>query len=108
MRRMNDLHIILESIYPTYQKEYRFHNIRRWRFDFAYPDEKIAFEYEGIYSKMSGHTTWKGFAGDCEKYNYAQELGWKVYRFTWDMLQKGETVDFIKKVLGIPTKSKRT
>ncbi|EPP5336614.1 hypothetical protein ACUSRM_000689 [Vibrio alginolyticus] len=27
--------------------EYRFHETRRWRFDFAYPDQQLAIEVEG-------------------------------------------------------------
>jgi very-short-patch-repair endonuclease len=55
---------------------------RRWRFDFALPDKKIAIEYEGIHSEKSRHTTVSGYQGDIEKYNAAQALGWKVIRLT--------------------------
>lgn len=62
--------------------EHKFHPDRKWRFDFALPDQKIGIEYEGINSKKSRHTTLTGFTGDTEKYNAAQALGWKVIRFT--------------------------
>lgn len=55
---------------------------REWRFDFCIPAFKIAIEYEGIISEKSRHTTINGFTGDANKYNRAQELGWKVLRFT--------------------------
>lgn len=55
---------------------------RLWRFDFALPDKKIGIEYEGLMSEKSGHTTLNGYTKDTEKYNKAQELGWKVIRFT--------------------------
>lgn len=63
-------------------KEHFFHPERKWRFDFALPDQKIGIEYEGINSNKSRHTTLVGFTGDTEKYNAAQALGWKVIRFT--------------------------
>ncbi len=62
--------------------EHRFDEVRKWRFDWAIPELMIAFEYEGIFSKKSRHTTAKGFTGDAEKYNRAQKLEWKVYRYT--------------------------
>ena len=55
---------------------------RKWRFDFSFNELQIAFEYEGLMSAKSRHTTIKGYTGDAEKYNKAQELGWKVYRYT--------------------------
>lgn len=65
-----------------YVKEYKFHPTRKWRFDFAIVESKIAIEYEGIMSEKSRHTTITGLTGDCDKYNEAQRLGWKVFRFT--------------------------
>jgi len=64
------------------EEEYRFHKKRKWRFDFAIPELKIAIEYEGLNSEKSGHTTLKGYTSDTEKYNEAQQLGWKVIRYT--------------------------
>lgn len=72
---------IMRSI-PENEPEYKFHPTRKWRFDYAVRTKMIAFEYEGIFSKKSRHTSLKGFSGDCEKYNEAQLLGWKVFRFT--------------------------
>lgn len=63
-------------------KEHFFAKPRKWRFDFALPNQKIGIEYEGINSQKSRHTTLVGFTGDTEKYNAAQALGWKVIRFT--------------------------
>lgn len=62
--------------------EYIFHDTRKFRFDWCVPDLKIAFEYEGIYSEVSRHTSIKGYNRDVEKYNEAQKLGWKVFRYT--------------------------
>lgn len=67
---------------PGMVQEFKFHPKRKWRFDYALPDKKLAFEYEGVMAVKSRHTTPTGMTGDCDKYNQAQYLGWKVYRFT--------------------------
>ena len=77
-------------------QEYRFHKTRRWRFDFAMPDHKLGIECEGGTWKKSRHTTGKGFRDDCHKYNAAAILGWRVLRFTSDMIKKGEALQQIE------------
>lgn len=67
---------------PTPEKEYRFHVIRRWRFDLAFVNKKIAVEMEGGIWKRGRHNRPQGFIKDCEKYNMAQKMGWKVLRYT--------------------------
>jgi hypothetical protein len=62
--------------------EYKFHEQRKWRFDWAFPALKIAVEYEGIFCKKSRHTSIKGYQGDIAKYNAATVAGWKVIRVT--------------------------
>ena len=66
----------------TLSREYIFHPERDWRFDWCFVSLKVAIEYEGIFSAKSRHTTATGFTGDTEKYNAAQQEGWKVLRFT--------------------------
>ena len=56
---------------------------RRFRFDWAVPELKLAIEYEGIFGRgRSRHTTQKGYSKDCEKYNLAAIHGWRVLRYT--------------------------
>jgi very-short-patch-repair endonuclease len=90
---------------PTPQKEYRFHPKRRWRFDFAWPTQKIAVEIEGGVWSYGRHTRGSGFLADMDKYNMAGALGWRVFRFTPDQFNKGEVYSFMEKVLN-PTKEK--
>ena len=83
--------------------EYKFHPSRKWRFDWAYPENRIAFEYEGIVIKRKTqaggrHVSIKGFSNDCEKYNEAQLLGWKVYRLTAIMVGDGRAIALINKI----------
>ena len=78
--------ILFKSMGLDPVQEYRFHPVRRWRFDFAFPEEKIAVEIEGGTFSKSRHTTGIGYEKDCEKYNAATLNGWKVFRFTGRML----------------------
>ena len=74
---------------PEPSREFKFLPTRRFRFDFAYPDLKIAVEIEGGSWTGGRHTTGSGFRKDCEKYNLAALTGWKVFRFTTDMVRDG-------------------
>lgn len=62
--------------------EHKFHPKRKWRFDWACKELKVAVEYEGIFGGKSRHTSNLGYVNDCSKYNAAQLLGWKVLRYT--------------------------
>lgn len=63
-------------------REFKFHDERKWRFDFAIPAHKIGIEYEGLNSEKSGHTTLSGYTGDTDKYREASILGWILLRYT--------------------------
>ena len=66
---------------PVPEREYRFHPVRRWRFDYAFTEKKIAIEIEGGLYTNGRHTRIKGFQGDIEKYNTAVEFGWILLRY---------------------------
>jgi len=70
------------GIVKSYVTELIFDEVRKFRFDWAIPEYKIAVEYEGIFSTKSRHTTIAGFSEDCTKYNLALMNGWKVLRYT--------------------------
>jgi very-short-patch-repair endonuclease len=57
-------------------REHEFHPERAWRFDFAFPSQKLAAEVDGKY-----HRTHRGQSNDCEKLNQAVLMGWRVLRF---------------------------
>ncbi|WP_295458931.1 hypothetical protein [uncultured Thiodictyon sp.] len=79
---------IRASCLPKPQTEYRFDPDRRWRFDFAWPDFKLALEVEGgTGSGQSRHSRGDGFEHDCEKYNQAALFGWTVLRVTSHMVK---------------------
>jgi len=95
---------------PEAVRELRFHPTRRWRFDFAWQDLKLAVEVEGgaeMHGRRnrkgkvmkSGHLTIKGFRGDCEKYNEASMLGWHVLRFSGAMIKDGTAIATIERAI---------
>lgn len=77
-------------------KEYKFHPERRWRFDYAIPEHKIALEVEGGVWTQGRHTRPQGFLGDIEKYNTATLMGWRVFRTTPTDLYRTATVNLLK------------
>jgi very-short-patch-repair endonuclease len=92
----------------TPEREYRFHPTRKWRFDFAFPESRVAVECEGTTwfgknsdgsMRLGRHQTAKGAAADCEKYNAAAELGWTVLRYPEKPIKSGEAIDQIRRVL---------
>ena len=67
------------------QAEYQFAPPRRWRWDFAWPDKRVAVEFDG--------GQWAAFGGrhnrdsDRDKLNHGAAAGWRVLRFSnqqWD------------------------
>ena len=79
-----------------YAREFYFHPIRKWRFDFAI-GSKVAVEIEGGIWTQGRHTRGSGFIKDCIKYNTAAAMGWKVFRFPSEMVKDGSAIEFLKK-----------
>ena len=79
--------------------EHKFHDMRKWRLDFAIIDLKIGIEIEGGVWSCGAHTRGKGFIEDMEKYNAAVTFGWVILRFTPQDLNKITTFETIKKVV---------
>jgi len=79
--------------------EYSFHPKRKWRFDFAFPEQKVGIEVEGGVWTRGRHTRPVGFIKDCEKYNEAALLGWKVLRFAEPHIVSGEAISTIERAV---------
>ncbi len=84
---------------PEPISEYKFHPDRRWRFDFAWIDRKIACEIEGGIWFGGRHNRPVGYQKDLEKYNQATLLGWKVFRFTPQQFKNGEAAELLESIL---------
>lgn len=83
---------------PVPEREHRFHPVRKWRFDFAWPEKLIAFECEGAIYMNGRHTRGSGFEKDCEKYNAAMLLGWRVFKVTRRMVEQGIAIGIAAEV----------
>ena len=82
---------IINKLCDGWKTEIKFHPKRKWRFDWANEELMVAIEYEGVFGGKSRHTNLTGYTNDCEKYNNAQILGWKVLRYTaanYEQIQK--------------------
>jgi len=85
---------------PMPERQYRFYDDRKWPFDFAWPDKKVAVEIDGGIWSGGRHTRGRGFIGDCDKINRAQILGWVVLRFTREHMDSGDAYALLLEALG--------
>jgi very-short-patch-repair endonuclease len=92
------LHCRAEKLTP--EREYPFCPGRKWRADFAFISERVLVEIEGGTWSLGRHTRGSGFEADLEKYNTAAILGWRVLRFTTNMVMAGEAINDTLKILG--------
>ncbi len=79
--------------------EYRFAPPRRWRFDLALPEVRIALEVEGGAFVAGRHVRGAGFRADLEKYGAATIKGWRVLRVLPEQLASGEAFRMIQAAL---------
>lgn len=80
-------------------REFRFHPERRWRFDVAFPSQRLAIEVDG----RGRHQTVAGVRADCEKHNEAVRLGWRVLRFpATDSSHASQWASLIRELLCCP------
>lgn len=100
-----------ENLLPCL-REYQFHPHRRWRFDFAWPEQKVAVEVEGgtwsvtdARGRQVGiggrHVRGVGFENDCEKYAEALCLGWVVIRVTSRQVREGKALAWLQRALNL-------
>lgn len=88
---------------PLPDEQYRFHPVRKWAFDFAYPVDKLAIEIDG-----GNHMVRNGRAvgrhtqdSDYEKLDEAVIFGWRVLRFTPSQVRTLYALNTIERALGL-------
>ena len=88
----------LQAEFPGVQveAELKFHPVRKWRFDYAFPEYRVAVEVDGGVWTYGRHNSAKGYINDMEKLNTAASMGWLVLRITPDQRFYSSTIDFIK------------
>jgi hypothetical protein len=75
-------------------KQFKFHPERRWRFDLAWEDVKLAVELQGFGS----HTSAKGLIADTEKFCEAAKLGWTVLPMLYKHVRDGRALGWVEAV----------
>lgn len=105
------MNYIVDNVELEVTEEYKFHPERKWKFDFAILDHKIAVEKEGgIFGhgpkckscglrKRGAHSSAKGILRDMEKYNAATMMGWKILRYTPSQMQDNIWIDDVLKII---------
>ena len=84
---------------PEPVREAMFHPVRKWRFDFSWPDAMLAVEVDGGTWAGGRHSRGGGYTGDCVKYAEAMLLGWRVLRVTGDMVRDGRALRYVEMAL---------
>lgn len=92
--------------------EYKFHNIRRWRFDWAWLEQRVALEIQGGIFIMGRHSRGAALLKEWEKLNAAAIMGWRILYCQPSDLFKGkifspkqEIINIIKQALNIGNKN---
>jgi len=96
-----NLRVIDVALLDGMEEEFRFHEKRKWRFDFCWPELKIAVEVDGGQYKPNGgrHNS----DADREKINTAISMGWRVLRFSGKQVtyDPDECINLIKKTMRV-------
>jgi hypothetical protein len=84
---------------PMPVMEYRFHPVRRWRFDYAWPAQKLAMEIQGAVFVQGRHTRGAGLRKEYEKLNAAAADGWRVLFILPEQIANGAAVQAVEAAL---------
>ena len=102
LERLMAFQLLATGLAEGVTREYRFHDERRWRFDFAWPEKWVALEIEGGAWVRGRHNRAAGFVKDCEKYSVAAAEGWRVLRVTRQQIESGQALEWVERALGLP------
>lgn len=89
------LALVKRAKLPAPTPEFRFHPTRKWRIDFAWPEQRVALEVEGAVWTSGRHTRGSGFVKDLVKYNELARMGWRLVRITPNQLHDLETITLL-------------
>ena len=72
---------------------------RKFRFDYAWPDKKVALECDGGIWTQGRHTRGAGWLKDMEKFDAAAILGWRVIKRAPQNLNSSGTFSVLEQLL---------
>jgi hypothetical protein len=84
---------------PVPVGEHRFHPTRKWRFDWAWPQQFLALEVNGGAYIQGRHTRGAGFEKDCEKLSEAAVLGYRVLHVLPAQVASGAALMLVERAL---------
>lgn len=87
-------HQLISAGIRGFEREYEFHPERKWRLDFAWPEERLAVEIDGGVHRIKGR-----FSGDVVKHNELNLMGWVLLRFEPGHVRNGHALDLIQSAL---------
>jgi very-short-patch-repair endonuclease len=79
---------------PAGVMNYYFMEERKFNFDRAYPDHKVAIEIDGMVHRIKDR-----FERDIEKFALATLLGWTVLRVSGKTIREGRAIIWVKQLL---------
>lgn len=72
---------------------------RRFRWDFAWPEQRLLLEVQGGVWKKGAHSGGTGVNRDTEKQNLAVLAGWRTLAVTTNQIRDGLAIAWLKKAL---------
>lgn len=79
--------------------EYLFHEQRKWRFDYCWPEQKIVLEVEGGIFIQGRHSRGAGMKEDFDKYNEAAIYGYRIVKVIPTELCSFTTISLLRRIL---------
>jgi len=101
------LAVQLEQAGIPFEREYRFHPVRKWRADFNvwrhywHTKGDVLVEIDGGAFIAGRHSRGTGVEKDAEKQSAAAILGYRVLRCTPRQVKDGTALEWIKQALGL-------
>lgn len=87
-----------EAGWPLPEREYPVCSSRKFRWDFAFPSQRLALEIDGGVWVKGGHSTGTGILRDMEKLNTGTVNGWRLLRLTPQQVKAGELTGWLKQM----------
>ena len=88
-----------EAGLPAPIAEYKFWPGRKFAFDYAWPEFRVALEVEGGVFTRQAHGSISGVLRDMEKYSEAAARGWRIIRCLPRDLLSSRTLDYLTRAL---------
>lgn len=88
---------------PLGQTQYPVVVGRQFKFDRAWPNQRVAVEVQGGLWVAGAHSRGSGVERDCIKLSIAAAVGWRVLPISKAMIESGEAIALIRQALGLET-----